>query len=205
GSVSLGRHGQGPRREAPSASHIPSLADGRQLRHARNAAAMTRRRIVLRPGLLLRPRSVFFAALWVCALAALPAAHASGARSFNSGPIQITADGSMVWVVNPDHDSVSRIATSNETVTEFPLPQPAGGPHESHKPRGLSVKEDGSEVWVACHDSDRVYVLRGTDGAVLARIDLPWGSGPYSVALSRSQSLALVTCLRSSKIAVIDV
>src|SRR6185436_4961680 len=126
------------------------------------------------------------------------------ARSFKSGPIQITADGSAVWVVNPDHDSVSRILTSTETVTEFPLPQPAGGPLDRHAPRGLSVKEDGSEVWVACHDSDRVYVLRGSDGAVLARIDLPWGSGPYSVALSRNQTRALVTCLRSGKIALVD-
>lgn len=132
-------------------------------------------------------------------------ALALGARSFKSGPIQITADGSMLWVVNPDHDSVTRVATATETVIEFPLPQPAGGPPEKHKPRGLSVKEDGSEVWVACHDSDRVYVLRGSDGVVLSRIDLPWGSGPYSVALSRDQSRALVTCLRSSKLAVIDV
>ncbi len=130
---------------------------------------------------------------------------AAGARSFKSGPIQITSDGSTVWVANPDHDSVTRIGTASEAVTEFPLPQPPSGPAERHNPRGLSVKEDGSEVWVACHDSDRVYVLRGSDGAVLARIDLPWGSGPLSVALSRDQTKALVTCLRSGKLAVLDV
>ena len=69
----------------------------------------------------------------------------------------------------------------------------------------LSVKEDGSEVWVACHDSDRVYVLRGSDGAVLARIDLPWGSGPVGVALSRDQQHALVTLYRKGAAAAIDV
>lgn len=44
-------------------------------------------------------------------------ALAAGARSFKSGPIQITADGSRVWVVNPDHDSVSRINTATEVGT----------------------------------------------------------------------------------------
>jgi YVTN family beta-propeller protein len=135
-------------------------------------------------------------------LASAAPAHAVGARSFKSGPIQITADGSKVWVVSPDHDSVSRIDTATEAVTEFPLPQSA--PPVRHAPHGVSVMEDGSEVWVACHDSDRLYVLRGSDGLVLARIDFPWGSGPYSVALSRDQSKALVTLLRSGKVAIVD-
>src|SRR5438552_16385928 len=73
------------------------------------------------------------------------AALAAGARSFKSGPIQITADGSAVWVVNPDHDSVSRIATATLAVTEYPLPQSGGGPPQRHNPRGVSVREDGSE------------------------------------------------------------
>jgi len=130
-------------------------------------------------------------------------AHAAGARSFKSGPIQITADGAEVWVVNPDHDSVSRIDTASDAVLEIPLPQPAGLPVR-HNPLGLSVMENGAEVWVACHDSDRVYVLRGSDGAVLARIDLPWGSGPHSVALSLDQTRVLVTLLRSGRVAIVD-
>src|SRR5580765_2529191 len=143
------------------------------------------------------------ALLLAAVLAAAAPAQAAGARSFKSGPIQITADGSTVWVANPDHDSVSRIDTATEAVAEYALPQPVG-PAVRHAPRGLSVMEDGSEVWVACHDSDRVYVLRGSDGAVLARIDLPWGSGPHSVALSRDQTRVLVTLLRSGRVAVID-
>src|SRR5262249_26344772 len=142
-----------------------------------------------------------FLALLVAAQATV-ALGASGARSFKSGPIQITADGSTVWVVNPDHDSVSRLDTATDAVVEFPLPQPAGPPIPPN-PTGLSVMESGAEVWVACHDSDRVYVLRGSDGAVLSRIDLPWGSGPHSVALSRDQTRALVTLLRSGRVVVI--
>src|SRR5215831_6995272 len=100
---------------------------------------------------------VALVSLGLALAAGVPAVFAAGARSFKSGPIQVTADGAFVWVVNPDHDSVSRIATATDTVTEFPLPV---------SPSGLSVSEDGSEVWVACHDSDRVSVLRGSDGAV---------------------------------------
>ena len=55
----------------------------------------------------------FVACLVILAVPALRAG-AFGARHFKSGPIQITADGRWVWVVNPDNDSVSRIDTSND-------------------------------------------------------------------------------------------
>ena len=127
---------------------------------------------------------------------------AAGARSFKSGPIQVTADGRDVWLVNPDNDSVAHLDTATERVTEYPLPAAL-----THAPKGLSVREDGTEVWVACHDSDRVYVLAGRGparGSVVAELPLPYGSGPYSVALSRDQTRALVTLHRARTVAVID-
>ncbi|MEW6160461.1 MAG: hypothetical protein AB1813_23765 [Verrucomicrobiota bacterium] len=129
------------------------------------------------------------------------AAELRGARLFKSGPIQISADGQWVWWVNPDNDSVSRLHTSSEVVDEFPLPDPG----LKDAPKGLSLKEDGSEVWVACHDSDKIYVLNGADGTVLAEIDLPWGSGAYSIALSPDQKKALVTLHRAEAVAALDV
>jgi DNA-binding beta-propeller fold protein YncE len=143
---------------------------------------------------------IFLSALLFRQIGPGPILLGAGARLYKSGPIQITADGRWVWVANQDNDSVSRIDTNSEAVTEFLLP--AGS---SHSPRGLSVAEDGSEVWVACHDSDRLFVLKGDDGSVLAQVDLPWGSGPYSVALSRDQRHALVTLHRASALAAIDV
>jgi len=128
-------------------------------------------------------------------------AFGAGARLYKSGPIQVSGDGRWVWVANQDNDSVSRLDTSDDSVMEWVLPEPA----VKDSPRGLSVREDGSEVWVACHDSDRLYVLDGTDGSVLARVDLPWGSAPYSVALSRDQGRALVSLHRASALVVIDV
>src|SRR3954470_5724111 len=70
-------------------------------------------------------------------------ASAAGARLFKSGPAQITAEGAFLWVANEDNDSISRINTATDGVSEFPLPTISG----RHSPRGLSIKEDGSEVW----------------------------------------------------------
>ena len=42
----------------------------------------------------------------------------AGARLYKSGPIQITADGRWVWMVNQDNDSVSRIDTTSDAVNE---------------------------------------------------------------------------------------
>lgn len=123
-----------------------------------------------------------------------------GARLFKSGPIQITADGAFVWSVNPDNDSVSRLETATGALSEYRLP--AG---LRHNPKGLSTTEDGREIWVACHDSDRLLLLSGTDGALLATIELPWGSGPYSVALSPDGATALVTLHRAEAAALVSV
>ena len=142
---------------------------------------------------------------------AWPGSSLTGARLYKSGPIQITADGSFVWAVNRDHDSVSRLDTTTDAVVQVALP--AG---VTHSPRGLAVLDDGSEVWVVCHDSDRVYVLdgdgvsSGTVGSVLAQIDLDWGTGPTSIVLSPpspsgSQPVALVAGLRGASVAVLDV
>jgi hypothetical protein len=146
-------------------------------------------------------RRIRFLILTVLLLGHAKSSWADGARLFKSGPIQITADGRWVWVANEDNDSVSRIDTTNDAVLEIPLPNPG----TSDRPRGLSVTEDGSEVWVACHDSDRVVILDGSNGAMLDQIDLPWGSGPHSAAISRDQSTALVTLHRAAGVAVIDV
>jgi DNA-binding beta-propeller fold protein YncE len=144
-------------------------------------------------------RTLASSLLAVLSLGAAVPALAGGARLFKSGPIQSTADGAWVWVVNPDADTVSKIETATGAVTEYPLPDRG----QRHAPLGLAVREDGTEVWVACHDSDRVYVL-APNGTWIQRIDLPWGSGPHSLALSRDQQRVLVTLHRAEALALLD-
>jgi DNA-binding beta-propeller fold protein YncE len=146
------------------------------------------------------PAVVMASAFLAFFMSNLRAADLRGARLYKSSTVQISGDGTRVWCVNPDNDSVTRIDVATESATEFPLPVTSG----KHFPRGLSIKEDGSEVWLTCHDSDRVCVLDAA-GALLARIDLPWGSGPFSIALSPNQQTALVTLHRGEALAVLDV
>lgn len=127
-------------------------------------------------------------------------AQAAGAFLQKSGPIQITADGAYVWLVNPDHDSVSRLRTSDNDVTVVPLP-PTGGPQN---PRGLAIHPQNAAVWVAAMDSDRVYVLDGGTGAVQSVINLPYGSAPVSVAFNAAGDRAYVALHRADAVAVID-
>jgi hypothetical protein len=132
-------------------------------------------------------------------------AQSVGPRLFKSGPIQSSADGRWVWVANMHADSVARIDTRDGSVSTFALPDPV----TRDSPRGLSVTESGSEVWVAAHDSDRLYVLNGSHGGLLHTIDLPWGSGPYSIALSPPDSTGhqrwgLATLHRAEALAMID-
>src|SRR5690242_19923250 len=59
----------------------------------------------------------------------LPAAtFGQGAILHKSGPIQVTPNGQFVWVVNPDHDSVTRINVQSFSyiLAQIPLPTTGG-------------------------------------------------------------------------------
>ncbi|HRQ65023.1 MAG TPA: Ig-like domain-containing protein, partial [Xanthomonadaceae bacterium] len=64
------------------------------------------------------------------------------------------ADGSVV-AVNPDNDSVARVAAAGSgLLAELVLDS---GPFACHDPRRLAAA--GGELWLSCHDNDRVLVL----------------------------------------------
>ncbi len=150
--------------------------------------------------------SVYFSRtlLLCCLLFSCTLSWAAGARLYKSGPIQITADGASVWFVNQDNDSVGHLNTATLAITEFPLPDIG----IKHTPLGIAVSDDGNQIWVSCRDSDRVYLLDGSDGSIDANINLPWGTGPYSIALappqSGQQNHALVTGFRSGELISIN-
>jgi YVTN family beta-propeller protein len=152
---------------------------------------------VLRPQGVSRLFGLLAAAACTAVLPGLAAAN-TGAILNKSGPIQITRDGSTVWLVNRHHGSVSRLATAGNVVTQFALP---GG--AANSPTGLDIAQNG-EVWVAARDTDRVFVLDPVTGAVTATIVLPAGSGPTGVAASGSGDRVWVTLNRSNGVVVFD-
>lgn len=133
-----------------------------------------------------------------------PVAPAQGPRLFKSGPLQITADGRWLWVADAHSNSVSRIDTETYDVRTFRTSDAPGGDNL----KGLSVMENGSEVWATAHDTDKVFVLDGASGALKAALQLPWGCGPYGIALSPPvdgrQAWALVSCIRAESLIAIN-
>ena len=96
-------------------------------------------------------RRPFDALLPVLVLAVAPACWASGVREHKSGTIQTDAVGQYIWTANADSHSVSRIDAVSRRAAEYPL--------GACTPQGLSVRDDGAEVWVACPNEDLVLVL----------------------------------------------
>ena len=85
------------------------------------------------------------------------------------------ANGSRIWVVNPDNDSVSVIdASSLVLLAEIPV----GG-----SPRTLARAADGM-IWVANRASATVSVIDGSRLAVDRTIALPRASQPFGIVFS---------------------
>jgi mono/diheme cytochrome c family protein len=96
-----------------------------------------------------------------------------------------------VLVVNPDNDSVTSIHTDS-LVKEFEVPVGAD-------PRSIAVAATG-EVWVTCIDGDRLDVLSPANGALLASVQLDYGSQPYGIAFSPDGLTGFVSLQGSGKL-----
>ncbi len=138
--------------------------------------------------------------LMVLPLAFVQPSLADGLLSPKSGPIQSTPDGAFVWCVNPDHDSISRLATLDNSVMEFALP----AAEVPNKPKALAIRPGTNEVWVAGYDSDRIIIVDGATGMESAIIPLRHGSGPIAIAFSPGGEKALVALFRANAVAVLD-
>ncbi|MBX3403389.1 MAG: hypothetical protein KF699_08270 [Phycisphaeraceae bacterium] len=143
---------------------------------------------------------LFTPAAMVLSFCACATAHGQGASALKSGPIQASADGMFVWFVNPDHGTVSRLATDDNSVMEFALPAEAVG----NKPRALALRPGADEVWVASHESDRLHVLEASTGMPLETVVLPHGSAPIGVAFTADGTTAAVTLYRAGAVALVD-
>ncbi|MCU0755715.1 MAG: PKD domain-containing protein [Xanthomonadales bacterium] len=115
----------------------------------------------------------------VTVLTPLPAA-----RPTASAPILCDAPGRRVWTVNPDSNTISALdADTLAKLAEHPT---------CADPRAIA-RTPGGELWVACHDDDRIRVHHETTGAVIATIDTGYGSAPVGLAISPDGASAYVT------------
>jgi sugar lactone lactonase YvrE len=106
-----------------------------------------------------------------------------------SSTIAVDESRRQVWVVNPDHGSVARMdADSGVRLAEIDL---TDGAESGAAPWNLAVADDG-EVWITLRDGDAVAVL-DSDGALIERIELDYGSAPHGVAVSADGGSVFVT------------
>ncbi len=135
----------------------------------------------------------------VLGIAVLHAAAApSLAVSYHSSAIDLSPDGLEVWVVNPDHASVSVIGTqapqANTLLAEIPV---------GREPWCVDTHPTNGEAWVTSLRDDRVYIVDMASRTVVDSIDT--GYETFGVAFDPSGTVALVTASGADRVLAVDV
>ena len=132
---------------------------------------------------------------WLCLVLLLaactwaPPAVPDGLPS-SSSPVALSQDGSWLWVVNPDHDSVTRVPTDS---LDPGVPVPVG-----REPWAVAVAPDGSAVVLNRRDGS-LSLVRGTQVTTF-----PVGSEPGGLALSPSGRSAYLTLSSGDEVIRVD-
>src|SRR5262245_41128500 len=117
-----------------------------------------------------------------------------------SSPIAISADNALVWVVNPDDDSVSVIRTSNNTVIKK-----VGVGDE---PQSIAVDPNLNFVYVANAADNTVTVIQhnNTPAAFTANVvsTLTTGAEPWNIVISPNGQRVFVANSGQDTITIID-
>jgi YVTN family beta-propeller protein len=114
----------------------------------------------------------------------------------NSGPVQVSPDDKLVWVANPDNNSVSVVDVSggnNRKIAEYPVGQ---------EPRNLAISPDGKLVYVANSGENTVSVLSAVNGSSLGKVQV--GVEPYGIAFTPNGKRVYVANARSNTVSVLD-
>lgn len=107
----------------------------------------------------------------------------AGPRPTQSAPVAFDATGNRTWSVNPDNDSVSRIA-SNGAVVEIGL-------GTGTRPRSVATDASGN-AWVTCEGTDEIVIVSPA-GSLIDVVGLAYGSAPFGIAFTPDKTSALVT------------
>lgn len=109
----------------------------------------------------------------------------------NSSMLSLDEINRVMWLVNPDNDSVSRInADTTMLIDEIDL-KSLTGINVAIKPMSVAVDSIG-QAWITARDINSVIVLDDT-GALVNTINTGYGSRPQAVLISRDGAFAYVT------------
>ncbi|MDD9936208.1 MAG: PKD domain-containing protein, partial [Myxococcales bacterium] len=103
--------------------------------------------------------------------------------SARSDRVALSADGSDLWVVNPDSASVTRVDTLTLTTTEHPT---------CEAPQSVALSADGQRVFVSCREAGSLCVLDATTPGDCDLVAV--GRRPRGVAVSPADGAVWVAC-----------
>ena len=107
----------------------------------------------------------------------------------HSSTIALDENGRRIWVVNPDHGTVSRLsADTGQLLGQTALDSEPG---IASRPMSVAVAPNG-EAWVALTGSDEIAVV-APNGSVIERIGTGFGSSPQAVAIRRDGAKVFVS------------
>ena len=108
--------------------------------------------------------------------------------------IGITPDGTTVFIVNPDSDSVSAIDTASETKLDEII--------VGRDPRILTIEPDGQRLYVTSHASATLTILDVQSFSVLTKLRV--GPEPHGVVADPNGRLVYVAASGADRIDVVD-
>jgi YVTN family beta-propeller protein len=125
-----------------------------------------------------------------------PAARATG--PLNSGPVQVSPDDKLVWVANPETNSVSVINVAGDANAKL-IEVPVG-----KEPRNIAISPDGKRVFVANAGEDTLTVIDASTAAYLPLATVKVGTEPYGLAFTPNGRRLYVANARSNTVSVVD-
>lgn len=159
-------------------------------------------------------RPTLLAAFAVLALAGVAGCGGSdsdmtpGVAGQHSGSMAMDDHGNLVYVVNPDADSVSvvdpgaRKLVAEIALGDRPATSGAGDYLPAIEPRAIAISPDATTLYVTGERSGELYVIDVASAQVKAEIAV--GSEPIGLLLSQDGTSAFVACSQDATVVRVD-
>ncbi len=121
--------------------------------------------------------------------------YSSEGSKLRSRQMALSTAGDVIWVVNPDNDTISKVSTSDHSlIGEYEI---------GASPQSVAIDQNGL-AWVTLEEEDSIALI-DSSGAIQDRVRLQYGSGPWGIVMNESGSTAYVGLYRSGQVVQIDV